>query len=191
MWRRNCHPLPEDKPEEISQRYRELGPQYDSILFFGAPPTLRVRRHRSLHGSRQRRPHHLFGLPLPGPSSFPLTLRSWKPQAHTSIFDCIATEPRRTHRFPRSKLFQSLPRALAQVSTTAEPDQVYLQWPVSFLALAYGTDPYNDYRLLVEPEVGPLIITATQTNTHKFHFFLFSSACCITGRRTAALRRTS
>ena len=35
------------------------------LFFFDAPLPLRVRRHCSLHGSRQRRPHHLFGLPLP------------------------------------------------------------------------------------------------------------------------------
>ena len=52
---------------------------------------------------------------------------------------------------------QGLPRALAQVSA-AEPDKVFPQWPVSFLA-AYGTVPYNDRRLLVEPEVGlPLLL---------------------------------
>ncbi|KAF8266924.1 hypothetical protein EI94DRAFT_1802324 [Lactarius quietus] len=45
---------------------------------------------------------------------------------------------------------QGLPRALAQVSAV-EPDKVYPQWPVSFLA-AYGSVPYNDRRLLVEPE---------------------------------------
>jgi hypothetical protein len=36
--------------------------------------------------------------------------------------------------------------------SAAEPDKVYPQWPVSYLA-AYGTVPYNDRRLLVEPEV--------------------------------------
>ena len=35
---------------------------------------------------------------------------------------------------------------------------------MSFLA-AHGTVRYNDRRLLVEPEVGSLIITATQINT--------------------------
>jgi hypothetical protein len=48
--------------------------------------------------------------------------------------------------------------------STAEPDKVYPQWPVSFLA-AYGTVRYNDRRLLVDPEVGSLIVTATQINT--------------------------
>ena len=38
------------------------------------------------------------------------------------------------------------------------------QWPVSFLA-AHGTVRYNDRCLLVELEVGSLIITATQINT--------------------------
>ena len=56
MWRRNYHALPEDKSEEYLND-RALVPQYGSILFFGVPLTLRVRRHRSLHGSRQRRPH--------------------------------------------------------------------------------------------------------------------------------------
>ena len=37
----------------------------------------------------------------------------------------------------------------------AEPDKFDPKWPVSFLA-AYGTIPYNDLRLLVEPEVGSL-----------------------------------
>jgi hypothetical protein len=42
---------------------------------------------------------------------------------------------------------------------------IHPQWPVSFLA-AYGTVRYNDRRLLVEPEVGSLIIiTATHINT--------------------------
>ena len=47
---------------------------------------------------------------------------------------------------------QALPRALAQVSA-AEPDKVYPQWPLSYLA-AYGAVPYNDRRLQVQPEVG-------------------------------------
>jgi len=51
-------------------------------------------------------------------------------------------------RFPT---IQALPRALAQVSSR-EPDKVYPQWPVSFLA-PYGSVPYNDRRLLVDPEV--------------------------------------
>ncbi|KAH9058102.1 hypothetical protein EDB87DRAFT_1564383 [Lactarius vividus] len=59
------------------------------------------------------------------------------------------TKTKTSHRFPP---IQGLPRALAQVSA-AEPDKVYPQWPVSFMA-AYGTVPYNDRRLLVEPEVG-------------------------------------
>jgi hypothetical protein len=46
---------------------------------------------------------------------------------------------------------QALPRALAQVSAR-EPDKVYPQWPVSYLA-PYGSVPYNDRHLLVEPEV--------------------------------------
>jgi hypothetical protein len=46
---------------------------------------------------------------------------------------------------------QALPRALAQVSAR-EPDMVYPQWPVSFLA-PYGSVPYNDRRLLVDSEV--------------------------------------
>jgi len=50
---------------------------------------------------------------------------------------------------------QGLPRALAQVSA-AEPDKVYPQWPVSFLA-PYGTVPYNDRRLLVEPEISTFV----------------------------------
>jgi len=50
---------------------------------------------------------------------------------------------------------QGLPRALAQVSA-AEPDKVYPQWPVSFLA-AYGTVPYNDRRLLVDPEISTFV----------------------------------
>ena len=54
-------------------------------------------------------------------------------------------------RFP---MIQALPRALAQVSSR-EPDKVYPQWPVSFLA-PYGSVPYNDRRLLVDPEVSEL-----------------------------------
>ncbi|KAH9014621.1 hypothetical protein EDB83DRAFT_2271785 [Lactarius deliciosus] len=56
------------------------------------------------------------------------------------------------HRFPK---IQGLPRALAQVSA-AEPDRVYPQWPVSFMA-AYGTIPYNDRHLLVEPEISTFV----------------------------------
>jgi hypothetical protein len=51
---------------------------------------------------------------------------------------------------------RALPRALAQVSST-EPDRVYPQWPVSFLA-PYGSVPQNDRRLLVDPEVNLIII---------------------------------
>ncbi|KAH8993700.1 hypothetical protein EDB92DRAFT_1796172, partial [Lactarius akahatsu] len=65
-------------------------------------------------------------------------------------FDLLYRNGTKTnHRFPP---IQGLPRALAQVSA-AEPDKVYPQWPVSFMA-AYGAVPYNDRRLLVEPEVG-------------------------------------
>jgi hypothetical protein len=101
-------------------------------------------------------------------ASFPLTLRNWKPQAHRSILTCcFATEPRRT---PSFSPIQGLPRALAQVSTT-EPDKVYPQWAVSFLA-AYGTILYNDRRILVEPEVGPLTITPPRRRlTADFNFF--------------------
>ena len=48
---------------------------------------------------------------------------------------------------------------------------------MSFLA-AYGTVRYNDRHLLVELEVGPLIITPTQIS-RRLQFFLFSSACWI------------
>jgi hypothetical protein len=50
---------------------------------------------------------------------------------------------------------RALPRALAQVSSR-EPDKVYPQWPVSFLA-PYGSVPQNDRRLLVDPEVNLLL----------------------------------
>jgi len=46
---------------------------------------------------------------------------------------------------------RALPRALAHVSSK-EPDRVYPQWPMSFLA-PYGSVPQNDRRLLVDPEV--------------------------------------
>jgi len=51
---------------------------------------------------------------------------------------------------------RALPRALAQVSSR-EPDRVYPQWPVSFLA-PYGSVPQNDRRLLVDPEVNLLLL---------------------------------
>ena len=51
---------------------------------------------------------------------------------------------------------RALPRALAQVSSK-EPDRVYPQWPVSFLA-PYGSVPQNDRRLLVDPEVNLLLL---------------------------------
>jgi hypothetical protein len=51
---------------------------------------------------------------------------------------------------------RALPRALAQVSSK-EPDRVYSQWPVSFLA-PYGSVPQNDRRLLVDPEVNLLLL---------------------------------
>ena len=63
------------------------------------------------------------------------------------------------------------------VFTMPEPDQAYAQWPVSFLAAPYGTVPYNDSRLLIQPEMGPFIITATQINTHIFQ--LFCSILCV------------
>jgi len=67
-------------------------------------------------------------------------------------FDLLYLNGTRTDtQFPP---IQGLPRALAQVSA-AEPDKIYPQWPVSFLA-PYGTVPYNDRRLLVEPEVREL-----------------------------------
>ncbi|KAH8991481.1 hypothetical protein EDB86DRAFT_1607487 [Lactarius hatsudake] len=68
-------------------------------------------------------------------------------------FDLLYRNGTRTnHRFPP---IHGLPRALAQVSA-AEPDKVYPQWPVSFMA-AYGTVPYNDRRLLVEPEISTFV----------------------------------
>ena len=64
-------------------------------------------------------------------------------------FDLLYNNGTKTNsKFPP---IQGLPRALAQVSS-AEPDKVFPQWPVSYLA-AWGTVPYNDRRLLVEPEV--------------------------------------
>jgi len=50
---------------------------------------------------------------------------------------------------------QALPRALAQVSSR-EPAKIYPQWPVSFLA-QYGSVPYNDRRLLVDPEISTFV----------------------------------
>ena len=61
----------------------------------------------------------------------------------------------RTPNFPRS-----VSHVRFTQGTTTEPDKVYSQWPVSFLT-AYGTVPCNDRRLLVAPEVGPFVITAT------------------------------
>jgi hypothetical protein len=55
-------------------------------------------------------------------------------------------------RFPP---IRALPRALAHVSSR-EPDKVYPQWPVSFLA-PYGSVPHNDRHLLVDPEVNHLL----------------------------------
>jgi hypothetical protein len=49
--------------------------------------------------------------------------------------------------------------------SSAEPDKVYPQWPVSYLA-PYGTVPYNDRRLLVEPEVGLLSIKFGPSSEH-------------------------
>lgn len=54
---------------------------------------------------------------------------------------------------------RALPRALAHVSSK-EPDRVYPQWPVSFLA-PYGSVPQNDRRLLVDPEVNHHIFYRT------------------------------
>ena len=66
MWRRNYHPLSEDKLEEYLNDAERRDPSTILFfIFFDAPLPLRVRRHCSLHGSRLRRPHHLFGLPLP------------------------------------------------------------------------------------------------------------------------------
>ena len=42
---------------------------------------------------------------------------------------------------------------------------------MSFLA-AYGTVRYNDHHLIVEPEVGHLIITPTQINRRVQPFFV-------------------
>ncbi|KAF8466073.1 hypothetical protein DFH94DRAFT_781694 [Russula ochroleuca] len=55
-------------------------------------------------------------------------------------------------RFPP---IRALPRALAQVSSR-EPDKVYPQWPVSFLA-PYGSVPQNDRHLLVDPEISTFV----------------------------------
>jgi hypothetical protein len=64
-------------------------------------------------------------------------------------FDLLYRNGTKTNsRFPP---IQALPRSLAQVSAR-EPDKVYPQWPVSFLA-PYGSVPYNDRHLLVDPEV--------------------------------------
>jgi hypothetical protein len=81
---------------------------------------------------------------------------------------------------------RALPRALAQVSSK-EPDRVYPQWPVSFLA-PYGSVPQNDRRLLVDPEVNLRGGGERQSNLSE-NFRSppsFSSARWTTGWRTAA-----
>jgi hypothetical protein len=50
---------------------------------------------------------------------------------------------------------QDISRVLAQESP-AEPDNVYAQYSVSF-SQAYGTVPYNDRCLLIEPKVGVIL----------------------------------
>ena len=67
-------------------------------------------------------------------------------------FDLLYRNGTKTsYQFPPIRV---LPRALAHVSSR-EPDRVYPQWPVSFLA-PYGSVPQNDRRLLVDPEVNHL-----------------------------------
>ncbi|KAH9979595.1 hypothetical protein BGW80DRAFT_1279156, partial [Lactifluus volemus] len=85
-------------------------------------------------------------------------------------FDLLYRNGTKTNsRFPP---IQALPRALAQVSAR-EPDKVYPQWPVSFLA-PYGSVPYNDRHLLVDPEVIRFysLIAASRANHRKISTFV-------------------
>ena len=156
---------------------QSTGAQYDYILFFGTPSlivlaqwssqdqsqdalTLRVRPHRSLYSSKI---DSVLLISLGFRHEFPAIQRNWKQARTSKLTYCIDLLYRNgTKMNTRFSPIQDLPRALAHGST-AEPDTVYPQWPMSFLT-AYGTVPYNDRRLLVAPE-GPLVITATQINT--------------------------
>ena len=116
-------PCPKISPEE----YLNDAERWDPVRFysiFGAPvPIVLARWSESIRpgpGPRFCTSHGSMidsVLPrasaTPGPSSFPLILQSWKPQARTSILTCcVATEPKRTPSFPDSR---SPPCACASV----------------------------------------------------------------------------
>jgi hypothetical protein len=148
MLRRNYHPLPQDNISTMQSAGTPV--LFHSI--FGAPAIIMLAQWSEAIGPRPRpgrscTPHGsmidsvlLRASATPAPSSFPLFLRSWKPQVRTSILTCcIATGPIRPPSFPRSKVS----RVRLRKCPPRETDRVYPHWPVSFLA-AHGTVRYND-----------------------------------------------
>ncbi|KAH8991445.1 hypothetical protein EDB86DRAFT_3079868 [Lactarius hatsudake] len=151
MWRRSYQPLPQDKSEEDPNDAERRGlivpgNKSKTLLYFGfvIVAVCTVLDSVLLLSLGYRYARSVWYPADPAKLETPSTYIN---------FDLLYRNGTKTnHRFPP---IQGLPRALAQVSA-AEPDKVYPQWPVSFMA-AYGTVPYNDRRLLVEPEISTFV----------------------------------
>jgi hypothetical protein len=149
MWRRNYQPPPQDK----SDGYPNDAERWHPIVRSNRAKTLLLFGFVIIAVSAATAIDSVLIISL----GFRYARYVWYPSSPAKLetprtLTCsIATEPRRVRRSPQF----NLPRALAQVSS-AEPDKVYPQWPVSYLA-AYGTVPYNDRRLLVEPEISSFV----------------------------------
>jgi hypothetical protein len=83
--------------------------RFYSILWCSCPdstrPVVRSNRTKTLAKTLLQLAIIAIAVYMLGPSSFPLTSRSWKSQTRTLILTCcIATEPRRTPNCPQSKV---------------------------------------------------------------------------------------
>ncbi|KAN0129158.1 hypothetical protein V8E53_013029 [Lactarius tabidus] len=151
MWRRNYQPLPQDKSEEHINDAERWDPivrssRVKTLLLFGFVTIALCTAIDSVL---------LISLGLRYTRSvwYPTDPAQLETPSTYINFDLLYRNGTKTSsKFPP---IQGLPRALAQISS-AEPDKVFPQWPVSYMA-AYGTVPYNDRRLLVGPEISTFV----------------------------------
>ena len=160
MWQRNYQPLPQDRDNDADRWDSSI----NQFCFLCSHPDST----RPVVRSNRLRTFLHFGFviiavctALEGVLLISLCFRYarsvWFPAHLTNLetpsthinFDLLYRNGTKTNsQFPP---IQGLPRALEQVSAaSAEPDKVYPQWPVSYLA-AYGTIPYHGRRILVDP----------------------------------------
>ncbi|KAI0300035.1 hypothetical protein B0F90DRAFT_1726125 [Multifurca ochricompacta] len=151
MWRRNYNLLPQDKNEDDFNRPERSDP---AILSSGTKAFLRygliiIAACTALDSILLL----ALGYRYTKTVLFHVDPRKLETPSTYINFDLLYRNGTKTNlRFPS---IQGLPRALAQVSSR-EPDKVDPQWPVSYLA-PYGSVPYNDRHLLVEPEISTFV----------------------------------